>query len=286
MADTPNSLRKTIEELQVVEVSPPEISPVSAQVSININPVAIPFGILSYVDIEKLVYSSFYASFDPSSVDIPGETSQIPTSHIIRHLIQTGKIISFSGGYAPYAEGDLVVIEKLGFGQQTIFAKVRGTTKQAEYICKKLAEVLWEAVDRPIRWNELSKHVHIVSYETSARVDMGRSVKNLFSKGFLSFLNNKLGGESGFGHVMGNLGQYKTPDDRTFSIVTSVKALQIEISIFDPVSGKQEECTIEVIPDTTFDHNGRYYKVQSELPYDKHVEMLSELIVANMPENE
>lgn len=278
MNNNPSSLRKSIEESQTMERSPPEISPVRATVKINIAPVAIPFSVLKHVNLEQLIFEAFKSTFDRTSMNLPPSGPAVSTTDLLNHVIDTEKIAKFSGGYAAFSDDSIVSIQRMGFGSQTLFATVSGTTKQAEFICKKLLELLWNAVGRDRRWAELNEYVNLVGYETSSKVDLGINGKQLFSSKFQEFLANDIGGSDGFGVKMGDLGQSTRIESADLIVVSSCKMVQIEIGIFDSISGKHEACSIEFIPDTTFDYNRTIFKAQSELPYDQHVRMLEKLI--------
>lgn len=277
MNDFTGSLRKDIEKTLIVEDTPPEITPNTSRVSINIDPAAVPVEIIKHVDVVKLIFETFRSSFDTSQISLPSGAEALSPQSIISHQISRNNVLIFKGGFVDYGDEGIISINHIAFGSQTLAAEVYGTTKQAEYICKRLGELLWLAVGRERKWSEISSAVNVVSYSTSTVVKLGFSPRALFSEKFERFIGEAIEGVGGFGRSMGSLGQKLSSSDDV-SVIVSCRELDFEVSVFDGLSGSQESCKIHIIPDTKHDNNRETVKILSELPYDLHVEMVSYLI--------
>ncbi|MCC5993326.1 MAG: hypothetical protein JJT99_12480 [Rhodobacteraceae bacterium] len=274
----PSSLRKSIEESYYQEASPPEITAERATVRINIAPAALPTQVLAFVDVEKIIFDTFRSTLNRSRVSLPPEAANVNNKAIVQYLIQNDKPVVFSGGFDDRGETGFVNIVELGFGSQSIFARVYGTTGQAEVVCKQLLEKLWSATGLERKWRELVEYVNLVAYESSTKVDFGFPMKDFLSKVLNGFLSDEIERKEGFGARMGNIGQQPDRSDDSFLIVTSCRKLSLDVDVIDTLTGKSETSNIEIIPHTVFDHNRNLCKVQSELPFEDHVEMLQKLI--------
>jgi hypothetical protein len=272
------SILRDIEANLRVEDTPPEIEPNTAHVSISISPAAIPFQNLRDTDVLQQIYDTFRSRFDPSTIKLPQGTTHLSESDLFFYLIQQKQPIYFRGGFINFGEDSIVPISTLVFSDQSLSAEVYGTTKQAEFICKKLAEILWRSAGRERKWSEISNLVDIVSYSTSVIVKLKHPMKEFLSDKFQDFLRIDIESESGYGREMGALGQQKFSNGSGNSVVTSLRQLELDVSVFDRTSGRQESCRIEIIPHSSHDHNKGRIKAMSELPYDRHVEMLTRLI--------
>lgn len=283
MNELPHHLKQDIEDADLsVEETPREIEPHSALVRLSMNPAAIPHATLAHVELEQAIFSEFRGHYDRSTVSLPqaaepnGALSP-SNSELIRYQISHDNLVSFEGGYAQYGD-DTVSISTLGFGSQTILAHVNGTTRQAEHICKKLAELLWHTVGIERKWSEISRFTMMATHQTSTVVDLGFPQLEFYSKGFREFLLNEIEGAGGLGQHLGMIGARSANWRDDVMVKAAFRNVLVDLSIIDVASGDHETSVLEIIPDTRADINRNRVKVMSELPFDLHVEMVNNLI--------
>lgn len=276
----PGSLRKELEASLSVEATPSAITPSSALVSINIDPSVMPVEMIKTVSSQLLetVELEFKSSLDTSAVKLPQGIQSVNARDLVDHFISNDNLVPFKGGLVPFRDDHTIHIRNMAFGSQTLLADVFGTTNQAEYICKKLAELLWRLVGHERKWGELVDDVNIVSYQTSTVVDLGFSLSELLNPLFLQFLESEIAGVDGLGRRMGPIGQQNRNDGSEFVVSTSLQELDIRVGVFDPVSGEHDMHSINVIPDTKFDKGGGKVKIASALPFNLHVDVVEKLL--------
>lgn len=275
------NIKSEIELALNKEFVPPEVTNPVCSVTVNIQPSAIPIKVLQHTNLAKTLFDEFNTIFDTSKVRIKPGVKYETTDDLLRHQIAEGDLVAFEGGYLEIQEADqttLIPILKVAFGEQTLYAEVRGTSTQALHICKVLAVLLWKAIGKDRTWVDLSKYINLISFATSTTVDLGASPTEFFSSGFRDFILEDLEGAQGYGKFMGGLGQSSLIEKERLYVTASLQDLTINVAVFDKVSGRHEQYKINIIPDTVFDNNRSKVKIFSALPFDKHRDMIVRLI--------
>ncbi|TFF17191.1 hypothetical protein E3C22_24300 [Jiella endophytica] len=274
MTDELSALKADIDASLVVESVPPEIAPSTASVVVQLSPRSIPYNALQHVDLITLFLSQYRSSFSRSSLIAP----EMELATVINRLISAEQPLIFEGGHYEHTEGETISIRSLRIMPQHISAEVFGTTREALFIVKKTLELLWSSVGRERRWGEIMGDMGIVTYNTSTKVRLGVNLLDLLSDEFRKFLNETVSGR--FTKKMGTLGQISEEIGSELIAIPHCREINIEISMFDRTTGKQEDMTLNLIPSTNFTRNTDDVLVLSELPFEVHVELVTELIAA------
>lgn len=284
MSELPHHLKRDIDDADFqVEESPDRIKPHHAIARFTVEPQSIPLQTLQYVALSQPFFEEFRAIFDRNSVSLPQDVKApegaLTTDALIHHqLFSSDRVALFSGGYINLGQDIIVPIRNVGFNSETLVAEVFGTTRQAETVCKKLGELLWRVTGTDRRWSELSEFVQIASHTTTTRVDLGFGFSKLYSAGMRSFIKDCIEGGESLGKEMGLIGQ-RSPEARDdFIVTTAFETVDLKVAIYDKVSGEHEVTAIRIAWDTRKDINRNLTKITSELPFERHVVMVNQLI--------
>ncbi|MEO1038971.1 MAG: hypothetical protein AAFX09_05450 [Pseudomonadota bacterium] len=280
MTELPHHLKQDIDEGTLsIEHSPSAIKPHLATVRLTMEPRSIPSEIIKHLPIAEKLFEKFRVMFDTSTIAMPpGTEMDGPVDRFIRYKLDEDQLVTFKGGYSAFGGEDFISIGILGFGRENIIAMVYGTTRQAEHLCKLLAEELWRICGTERKWSELSDCVQFASHITETEVDFGFSFDRFFAPGFNLFLREDIEGRDGLGRHIGIMGQRNPASREELIVRTAYKHIEMDIGLFDGVSGDSEQSFLRIRPSTRKDINRSLMSVSSELPFDQHVQMVERLI--------
>ncbi|MEU6868547.1 hypothetical protein ABZ924_35850 [Streptomyces sp. NPDC046876] len=252
------------------------ITPDWASVVINIEPSAIPRETADPRRIIEVIEREFNCTYDISKV--AAINPQVSDVAALAHEIKTDQIVGFNGGWIQYRGLERVtMIDDFRFGQQTLAATVKGTTEEASYVCGRLASLLWEAAGVPRKWDELAPLAEAHAYRTSTLVDLGVPLLSLLSPTFHEFVRKicSLGGDAKY---MGSFGSRAAKFNFDPLVVPHCREIDLQIALFDEISGVQEECTFNLLLHSRPDANRSRVKIMSELESSKHSDIVLALI--------
>jgi hypothetical protein len=284
---SPEDLRREVERVVARdEASASGIwtRPYTAQVSMNIEPYAIPRETLDPAIVIARVSDELSSRFDMSEVRrlLPPESqAQLDPISAMRVAIANDRIVQFQGGWLRLESLDRITpIDKFGFGQQTLSAIVSGTTEEAEYLCKRLLLLLWHSSGVERKWSEFEEFVEISAYNTTTVVDLPSSLLGLLSDGLRKF-GSDLAAAGGLAHEMGRFGSRRERyGGGTTEAVVHCLGIDLKVALFDRISGEQEECSVTLLEHTKGDANRTRIKFLSELSSSRHNDLVKALIDA------
>jgi len=287
---TPEDLRKAVEhsirELDR-ERGEVRVRPIVARVDLSVEPVAIPLESIDLTTVIRLMQQELGSRLDkkrllsriPSELQVPGEIS---TDEIVRSIVDGGAVLPFMGGILRLpAVGRRTTINQIGIGSQQVSSLVAGTTDEALYVAQRACLLLWAAAGVEMTWDEFSKNVGAMSFSCETDVELGFSLVDLCSPAMRAFLDEDISGANGFGKEMG-----LRPSDSTYAAeqkaglraVHWCNQLEIGITLHDGVSGRSEECKMFLSVHERSKANRGWLKIVSELPSEKHVQLVQALI--------
>jgi hypothetical protein len=272
----PEELRaEVLQSVEEDERQAPQSVPHSAMVSLNIAPEAIPFESSDKGQLVEVIRSQFRSRYEPPP--IPNELgANITVDALMKTQRDNDQLVTFVGGRLKLPGSERVTpIHNLGFGQQTLLATVNGVTAEAEYLCKQLCLLLWDSADTSRRWDEFEDLVELTSYRTSTIVDLGFPLLDLLSEEVKEFLAEDITGKDGIAQYMG-FGSSLDRSDLRF--LAHCRELELEVTVFDEVSGKAEDCRMEFLPHTRTEANRFRAKIASELDSGRHNDMVAALV--------
>jgi hypothetical protein len=287
MSSNVEDLRKEVER-SIEKMARANIlqEPRNAKVVWNIHPDAIPRNTINAQRLIDGVTKLFGSRFDPSELMklIPQGVSRdsLSASSLIQMAIDAERLVTFVGGIVKFPDlGRITPIDRLTFGQQTIAATVVGTTDEASLIAKQLCLELWRAAGQDRSWNELSAYVERQTFTTATAVDFGFPLSRLLDPRLSSFLAGELVGESDLGRLMG----IQEADSKRQALGMKEKILipychqiRLKVAVIDSVSGRAEDADLDFMIYARTEANRGRVLVQSELPSDKHAELVQRVV--------
>lgn len=271
----PEELRaEVLQSVAEDKLHAPTSQPHSALVNMNIRHEAIPFASSNKQQLVTDLRQQFGSRYDPPQ--LPGDAgTAIPIEALMKINRDNEQLITFSGGRLQLPGSERVTgIEKLGFGQQTLLAIVNGVTAEAEYLCKRLCLLLWESTGMVRRWDEFAEMVEVTSYRTTTIIDLGIPLIGLLSDQVQSFLSKDIDEPRALGKFMGFGNSLEAKD---VSLVTHCRDIELMVTVIDKVSGRAEDCTLDLLAHSRTDGNRNRVKVSSELDTSRHNEMVAAL---------
>lgn len=283
---SPEDLRRELEQSVAEDRlrADPTVRESTATCRINIEPAAIPRVSADPAKMLAAVQSEFSSSLDTSDFlrRVPPEArGSFTAPSVFSFSVANDEIVKFSGGRIVLTDADQVTpIITFGFGEQTLHASVNGRSDVAEYLCKRLCLMLWEASGITGRkWSELEPGVELISYQTSTLVEFQIPMIKMLSGGFQRFLAEDLPGGDGHARNMGRYAFRVAAESAGFEpiVVPYVRELDLRVVVIDPVSGESDDCSLHLLMHSRGDANRSRVKVLSELPSDKHNSMVAAL---------
>jgi hypothetical protein len=251
----------------------------------NIDPEAIP---LKTVHAEKLyedIARSLGSSFDDSQIIklIPPEVrNQVNPKVLLELALKNDQFIQFKGGLLRL-EGIARVtpIDKMGAGSQQISAAVVGSTDEAMLLCKNLCLSLWRASGIEKRWEDIKPFIARIQYKSTTVSELPFPLADLLQPKFNDFMGQDVGGDNGFGKMMGlRHVNDETQRQRRGEILTVSHCRRIEmvVSTFNTVTGDAGDTELDFMIESRDDANRSHVYVTSELPIAEHVQLVETLV--------
>lgn len=290
MTQTPDELRKVLQEAERKHGQRGRhhrlIREEFCRVTANLWPALIPRAAIHAPTLLQSVMSEFGASFNPQSYlrGIPGEARQgLTHESVLSHaLSDDDAVIVFDGGHLTISDSARVTpINQLQFSEQVISATVVGTSEEAEYCLRKLAILISQAAGVNRVWKDFEPHVELWGYTTSTVVDLGMSITDMLAPEFREFLETYVAGADAFGQQMG--GVSRGIDRSTLRVTPAATRIELSIGVWDELSGKANNCNLEILAHTRGDYNRHRVKFLTELPSTQHLELVEQLVTSFSP---
>jgi hypothetical protein len=255
----------------------PNSRPNHASASYNISPDSIPGESSNKEQLLQELAKQFGCRYSPPAIPPEAQGSQVSIDTLMKFSLDRGDPVEFTGGRLQFPGSDRITpINRIGFGEQSLSARVNGISAEAEYLCKQLCLLLWECTGITRRWDEFEDDVEFVAYQTSTIVDLGVPLKSLLSESFRGFLTDDVSAPGGFGEKMGSRSVDIVPASDLL-VVSHCRSMDLRVSVIDKVSGRAEDCLIEFLTHTRSDGNRSRLKISSELESQQHERMVSAL---------
>ena len=272
----PEELREEVlQSVKESERRAPSSTPYYASVTMNISPEAIPFAGSDKQHLVNAIANQFGSQYRPPPIP-PESAANLPVETLMKASWDSDQAVTFEGGRLQIPGSDRVTpIERLAFGEQALTAGVNGTSVEAEYLCKQLCLLLWESTNMTRRWDEFVDLVEGTAYRTATVVDLGFPLISLLSDRMQKFLNEDIAATGGLGQYMG-FGSALQPEDLLF--IPYCREIELVVAVVDQVSGRAEDCKIELLSHSRAEANRSRVKVASELDTPKHNDMVAALV--------
>lgn len=288
---SPEDLLREIETSLALESSTADFTvPIrahAATVAFNIEPEAIPIKTLRPNVVISKIAEEYSSRLNMSSILAlipPDARPNLSEEAALAISLANDRSVVFEGGWLRLDTLDRVTpIAQFGFGEQNLSAAVSGSTEEAEYLCKRMLLLLWHSAEIERKWSEFEELVEITSYRTSTVVDMGLPLSNLLHPSLTDFLKSEVEEPGTFGSEMGTFASKKERVSSDPIAVAHCREIDIRVSLFDGVSGDHEECLVNILLHSRTDANRSRVKFMTELPSQKHREMVTALVKAMAP---
>jgi hypothetical protein len=264
-------LKRAVEE--ETRARPPELreSPLLASTTYVIQPQSLP---REHMDPEVLIAvlrHLFRVKFKES--DVPSASD---AASKITYLIEHNRTVNFENGMFEYGEVDdnrrRTPVARIHLTHEAVGAAVVGSTLEATWVAKRVAEAVWEATGVSQRWADFQAAVQYVGYQTQSSVDLGGPLERVLSRSFRDFLRAELESPQSKGTRMG-----RTPVDAGERaavspdvLILGLERVELKLVQFTTLTGREETCKVRLFV-TSKDHYRRgIVVVESELPSAEH----------------
>jgi hypothetical protein len=143
-----------------------------------------------------------------------------------------------------------------------------------------LGLLVWQAAGASKRWEDIEFDVRNVRYKTTTMVNIGVPMSQLLSLETRALLDEDVGAK-GLGRSMGLVPFDKDRANEELpsrSVIAYCDEIDIKVCVTDNVSGKTEECLLDItLPMRTY-ANRPFASITSELSSEKHTELVEKLV--------
>ncbi|MGW2486860.1 hypothetical protein ACWCV9_06515 [Streptomyces sp. NPDC001606] len=280
--------RKSRVAASVEEALPSHIRGIkTTSVVINMDPSMLP---LSQVEPEiflRQVEDKFKLGLKPPQVlsnlqEEFAEAGSLPKEKVLAIALRE-EAVSLEAGRVPVGQNVIVPIEMVKINDENISALVSGHTEVAEYVTAEIFEMMWFAAGAPKRWEspEVQESIQLKSYGTVTRVDLGCSLNSLLAPQTLHYLEQNL---ATGGRFAGEMMSKSAADNFTASpdIVSTfaVDEIDMKVNLFNTRTGRSETANVKLSVMSRDDLNRGLCDVLTQLPIDKHSELVRGLAQA------
>lgn len=274
-ASGPEELRAEVEESVRRLTTQASIRPHTGTARISIAPEALPLQSVDYDHLLLAIYKEFASSLDLGKIERAG---QLDLKLYLLGFLEQGMSVKFRGGRLKLPNvGRVTSIMHFALGSQSMQATVYGTTEEAELLLKMLLLEIWRAVGVERSWEDLQPFVEATSYTTGTITELPQGLSTWLSPGIRSFIETA-SAPGGYASQMGMRPRNMPDYLQQVKVVPAVERLVFEFAVMDPVSGRSEDCNMEIVVHTRFDQNRVRVKFLSELPSAVHNEMVNALV--------
>lgn len=278
-----DALRKAVQEEE--QRRPPDINetPMLAQTTYTLPTTYVPRDYADLADFNARLQRSFKLRFDDSEIrDIVQAQGGNVTSQQIMDLLQKRRaVLKFTHGMLHFTNPDRITpIIGLGLSSEAVQASVIGTTAEASWVAQKGLEEMWASAGGNRTWSDLSSAVQLVGYTTTSQVNLGYDLLKLFSPEVQRFFDEHVVKSESLGRCMGRHFPNETAQKayvKNLQVVPIVHGIECDISLFDPVSGRQETCSLRLDVAAKTERGKGIVTVTSELDSRKHTEFITKL---------
>lgn len=289
MATGAEELRKEVERsIEQLNREKIRLEPYNARVNINIHPNALPRASVNPTRLLEGVGKLFGSRLNSEDLlrqlpdNIPRESIN-PVS-LVQMAFETDRPLRFKGGLVRFPDiGRITSIEELGIMREYVYATVTGTSDEALYVAKQLALEVWKAAGLERQWSDLAQYVERQSFDTSTIVDLGFPLSKFLNPKIVALLTSDLIDTNGLAREMGALPTDPVRKKRildTRNIVPHCRDIGLRFVINDTVSGFSEEIAMGFVIYSTYEANRSRVIVSSELPSDKHGQLVVKFVTA------
>jgi hypothetical protein len=192
----------------------------------------------------------------------------------------TDVAIEWTNGKFPLRD-DYVPIRTIAITYEAVQIAVSGVSEVAEVIAKEVVELLWQLAGSKRKYADVEKHLKLVGYGTATRLELGYGPECLLNPKVMEFLDSNLSNGSRYAESMGIVPvRSGTETKRQVNAVAALDDLTLKVITFDPATGYAENCEIQFSIMGTADFKTGSLRARSAQPFEKHVDLLSNLFQA------
>jgi len=182
-------------------------------------------------------------------------------------IFEAGRIVS--------DEGEHVVIERVRLDEESVFARVRGTTRVAEVVAQQVAEWVWQAARMRRSWRQIEPHVQLIAYGAGTKTELGVPFKMILAPEVRGFLQDQVLAGTKYAAFMGNVPPEYNADFA--DCIFSVGEVVLMFHRFDRTSGRPERQEVRINVTAKSEHGTGVVRIESALDLERHVAMVGEL---------
>lgn len=253
---------------------------------------AIPFRQIDIVKLSEKLEEAYGVQIDGPdlspllSVMTREQLVNADESVLMRKLVRLPNtvMLRWTDGRFPLRD-DFITVRQIALNFETIQVNVAGESEIAEVIAQETLETIWRlAGSKKSFERDLMPLLLMQAYGTRTRLQMGFGPEALLNPTVLDFFERNLTSGSKFAPHMG---RRKPSGNRgvegAIQAVAALDSLTIRVNRFDPESGYAQEIDLDFDVTGRSDYRTGRLSVTTPLPYDKHIQLLTELFEAITP---
>lgn len=245
----------------------------------TIDPVA-----LSYSNCDVAVFIELLSSKLGLSVKLPDvDMDRMNSLGMNTHEIDLIKIysaifkseeprISFRNG--SFSENSSVdyTITQVVLSSENLAVEVKAETDVCEKVCSIVYDAFCSASELKSNWNSIQPYIAMKSFRTKTESFIGNNANKLLNPVVAEVLGDNLEGGLSFGSKMMARSKYDSfKPERDVVAIWNLNEINIRVSIFSKVTGRNEISTINMDVRAKDDIGRGVLVIQSEMPYEDHL---------------
>jgi len=253
------------------------------EVAYNINPRMLPLRQVCFPRLLQTLKEEYNIEFvrpdlGPLYKDI---TANRTDEEIGSLLLKSQNPLQFENGRFSVSKSDFVPIGGIGINDEWISVRVHGISQVAELVVAEVAEWIWSSAGVQKRWDDIKKHIRLITYITGTVVNLGFPFESLMSDKLVGFIKSDMLAGRKYSADMGAHSQrYDFKTSPTVTSVYTLDELHILFHLSDAVTGRAESSRFRFSVLTKDTRGTGIVFVSSELTFDRHIACLQDLIKA------
>lgn len=176
---------------------------------------------------------------------------------------------------------DYVTVRIIAVTFEAVQVAVAGVSQVAEVIAKEVIELMWQLSGSKKKYADVERYLKLVGYGTSTRLELGYGPECLLNPRVMEYLDANLTAGQRYAEAIGVVPISPRGFSRKqVSAVAALDDLTLRVSTFDPATGYSEHSDIQFSVTAESDYRTGRLRVTTAQPYEKHVELLSDLFSA------
>ena len=245
-----------------------------SEVYYTIHPRRLQFSRFTFSQLREKLQSKYRLVYHPSD---QSDLNPSYEDHLVDLSQGRRKQIVFVSGLYEIKGQPAVEIISVSFTREGVIAAVQGHSNFADLVAKEVSELVFDLGGSPTVFDNLGRDLQLKSYATETMVDLGIPFNKLLSASMTEVIDKEAGDSEG-------CLQFTVPEkineknDRVLRISWAVDDIIIRVSAFNESSGENHISQFKFSVKTRSDYGGTVIGVSSQLPYERHVSFLRQII--------